>query len=204
MRDKTATWTQNRSFEFFEKQFGQFVGGNLEDFLVKIGKRKRRPLRVFDDGAGVGFFLYELKKNLRKRGISTFTSGIVFDAHPDVIDRVKRREIDKIYDEKSEFFVPGQKQDVIFSLFGSVHYTMKEFEKEILLKYCHSLNYEGYALIGDFLHKKLSYVGKRNLKRKLKKLGFEITFGSEPDAYYLDLADDIIIIRRLTKNELQK
>lgn len=198
-----AGWNQRRLYSDYNALFGPYLG-RLETFLSNMAKRKKRPLRVTDDGAGYGYFLSSIKQKLSRAGVQTVTTAIVRRA--DSKEIVFRNEgldenekIDEIYRGNAETYLPKEKQDAVFSLFGSPEYSMKEFKKQILLKYAYSLNRGGVAAIGIGSPRTDVTPSIQDVQRAasyLTKIGFEAKWHRVPDFQERKLPEFVLIIRR--------
>jgi hypothetical protein len=186
-------WRKDRCFLDYNNLFGCILNESLYDFLVRLGRRKKK-LSVLDEGAGFGLFLLDLKEMLAKEGIATDTTAVVLKKHTLLDTYQKDGKVDHVYVGRSEFFLPDRKYDVIFSYYGGIHYALSEIKKQILIKYASALNRGGVALIGADL------IGIRTplfeqMKTAFRKRGFEIELycGPVPGGY----PTDILMICRL-------
>ncbi|MDD4983341.1 MAG: class I SAM-dependent methyltransferase [Candidatus ainarchaeum sp.] len=186
-------WRKDRCFLDYNNLFKLVLDEPLYGFLVRMAQGKKK-LKVLDEGAGFGLFLLDLKEMLEKEGIDTDTTAVVLKKHSLLDTYHKDGKVDHVYVGRSEFFLPDRNYDVIFSLYGGIHYTLSEFKKQILVKYASALNRGGVALIGADL------IGIRTplfeqMKIAFRKRGFEIKLFT--GAIRGGLPTDILMIRRL-------
>jgi hypothetical protein len=66
VRMERKNWIRNRSFSKVADRIKEAAGVDLGDFLLQTAGRKRRPLRILDDGAGDGLLLRDIKQFFAK------------------------------------------------------------------------------------------------------------------------------------------
>ena len=186
-------WRKDRCFLDYNNLFKLVLNEPLHSFLVRMGKGKKK-LKVLDEGAGFGQFLLDLKEILTKEGIDTDTTAVVLKKHSLLDTYHKDGKVDHVHVGRSEFFLPDKGYDVIFSLYGGIHYTISEFRKQTLVKYASSLNRGGVALIGADLIGIRTYLFER-IKQAFRKRGFEIKLFAGP--IQGGYPSDILMIHRL-------
>lgn len=141
----------------------------LEDLLQEIFRIKKRPLRVFDSGAGKANLLLDLKRVLSNRRVDIRTTALDLSDLPleyqkDIIRRLQDSELtekerldleqkfdksklDLIINARAETFVPKLPQDFVIDFYGGFTYTQPRFRKDLLMKYAESLTKGGIVLV---------------------------------------------------------
>lgn len=200
-KDRSGDWITSRGFSIYNEIFHTCTGKDLLNKLVELAIKLRRPLRVLDDGAGVGRFLQYTKKELLARGVKTITTAVALEPQPELRTMHAEGTLDKLHIGLAETFLPEEKQDVIFSVFGSIEYTLPEFKRRILLKYSHSLNKGGFAVVGVQLGFHSNEEGRANafksaVVNSFAKQGFFAQFYNYEDSDP-NIPKDILFIRRL-------
>lgn len=138
----------NRTFENGFKSFLKLgPTANFADALSTIHK-SNQPMRILDEGAGRGYFLAELKEILKKRGIKTITTALTLHNNPELENSRRAGMINEVVVGNAEFFVPKKPFDAIFSMYGSLGYTLPQLRKEHLLKFAYSLRRGGIMMVG--------------------------------------------------------
>jgi len=138
-------------------------------------KNKKKVIRVLDDGAGRGVFLTDLKEmweTYRKIGrISSElkTTAIVLNKKD-----LNRAKIDNVYEGDVSEYLPKEKYDFIFSVFGGFAHSTSYLQREILLKHLFSLEKGGYGFFGFFTEHKRRYTDI--FVKKLNKMGFQAEY----------------------------
>jgi len=144
---------------------------NIEDALLKIPRKKGKPLRIIEDGPGKGIFLSQIKHLLTKKGIKSITTGLAFRNNSKLKAALKAGEIDYIKTGPAELFVPKEPVDAIFSMCGSLNYAKEGMEITHLMKFAQCLKKGGLMMIGGTnLKSKDLNVVKKTLERK----GFKV------------------------------
>ena len=194
-RVSEGRWEVARGVYDYSLLFEKIIGESLLDFLTTLAKRKKR-LSILDDGAGLGRFLSGIKAELKKRQVDVDTSAVVLEKK-----QFFSEDIDNTHIGPAQFFLPDKKYDVIFSYYGSIHYTDElghDTIKHMLPKYANVLNHGGVLLIGG------NFIGIRTelfeqMKIAFQKQGFQITFMSNNLSSIRDRGEpsDILMIRRL-------
>jgi SAM-dependent methyltransferase len=193
-------WIKNREYSDYNQLFRRFLGADITEFIQKMSVGLKRPIRILDDGAGYGFFLNELKKNLSSLGVSSHTTALVLDATDVLKELVRKKYVDELYEGPAEYYLPKEEYDLIFSLYGSIHYTQSTFAREILLKYCRSLSKGGYAVIGLTipLSTIFNIVRVRDaVKNSLNKQGFQADFYESGVPWDSNLPSIVLIVKRI-------
>ncbi|HZX19538.1 MAG TPA: hypothetical protein VFF13_00825 [archaeon] len=223
------TWIPDRGYEKYDTFFSHGLynmglGKSIDEALIRIASRKKGTVRISDDGAGVGNFLSEIKGTLAHMGIKTKTTAIDLYNGEKLVERQRRGEIDEVFSGRSEFFLPKEKQDAIFSLAGSINYTINALRKDTLLKYANSLNKGGVLMLGFYfaeepniqslaggairkgLSEKPNYERKmkietemHGIERAFEKRGFRAKFFKYPEelASRLKLPQWMLILERI-------
>ena len=138
-------------------------------------KNKKKVMKVLDDGAGRGVFLSDLKemwetfRKMDTKNPKLETTAIVLNKKD-----LKRAKIDKVYVGDVSKYVPKEKFDFIFSVFGGFAHSTPHLQREILLKHLYSLEKGGYGFFGFFSEHKKEYADA--FTKKLSKMGFEAKY----------------------------
>lgn len=163
-------WETRRDYEHYDLLFRgcirQFFGetanrisegGNrelAEHLAYRIPRNKRMPLEILDEGAGEGVFSSELKEKLRELGVDARITATTLEQPSEgasrlALEKLKReKKIDKLVLGYGELFEPKQKYHAIFSMLGSINYTINPFRKDTLLKFAYSLKRGGLLIVG--------------------------------------------------------
>ncbi len=124
------------------------LGNDIADAVSRIPRGRKKPLDVLEDGPGSGIFLGEFKEYLKEKGIDTHTTGVDFHYADTLKQMQKYGKIDKVVHGIAEFFTPEKRYHAIFSMMGSVHYTINAFRKDQLLKFASALRKGGIMMVG--------------------------------------------------------
>jgi len=142
---------------------------------------KKNKLTILDEGAGLTIFLKEIKALLIKESINVETTAITLT--PEVTK--KNSNVDVLIKQDTLKFKPSKSYDLIFSVFGGVHYNLKDLDKNLVLKLSHSLSKNGVFFLG--LNRLSDFRGKEkpvpdyfftNIKKSFNKNGFDIEYES--------------------------
>ena len=148
LQDIRGDWETSRKYAHYNNLFSPFLGRSVLDELMALAKRRKGNLRIFEDGAGAGIFLSQMKRMLGERGIKTRTTALVLKANEYLQEKKEKGRIDEVIESAAEEFLPREPQDAIFSLYGSLEYSLPELKKHILSKYAYTLTKGGFACIG--------------------------------------------------------
>jgi len=152
MAREPVRWVDCRSYEEHNAIFAPALrafglpGNELFDVFGRL-RPARRPLRIFEEGAGAyASFATDLKSRLQEKSIDTEIT--ILNAHRSkFIDNLKEgKRPDRVIVKRGEFYYPRKKQDVIVSVYGPLHYTISPLRKDHLLKLAHSLNKGGLLM----------------------------------------------------------
>ncbi len=194
-------WALNRSVVDYSRLFGQYFKNGLINELLKLAKNKSK-LNILDDGCGHGFFLKNIKGLLGEKGIDVTTTGITITPTQKLKNLINDKLIDEVYFKPAELFVPTKKYDAIFSVYGSIHYSLKELQKDIVIKYAQALRKGGIMCVGLDIDKYQSSKG-RDIRGDIIKSFFKRGFDAE---FYTNeilgsgmntLPRDVLIIKRV-------
>ena len=141
-------WQHSRPFDEYNAFFSIILKKDLVKALSKIPRRKGRPLEVFEEGAGKGLFLAELKQRLAEKGVPSHMTALSIHYGKELEELLKAGKIDRAVSVPSEKFLLEKPVDAIFSLFGPLNYSVSELRKDHLLKLAHSLRKNGLMLVG--------------------------------------------------------
>ena len=181
-RASARAWREGRAFWDYRVLL-ESVLPNRSIIGTLVGMRKRRPLRILEDGAGKGIAAAELKSELAKKGIKSEVIGLSLTKEAELLERESRGEIDRVVVGKAELFVPKKPFDLILSVTGSTTHTLPSARKDHLLKFAHSLSRGGVMLVcfqldlrkfkdhGDFLQEDM-----QGVVRAFDKRGFDAKF----------------------------
>ncbi len=216
-RLKDMKWNENRKYNEYANFYKECTGRKLISDLKSIYQKKRAPLKIVDDGAGNGFLLSTLKEILLKYGIPCITVAMTLKSNYFLDFYKKHGFIDRIETGAAEFKKPEIGADVIFSITGSVNYTLPEIRKNHVLKLAHSLGEHGFLFITfGFETDEYSIKGGLSSKPKragidtltyfegirnaLKKQGFESKFHAERDQRLIDSTPNwsLVVTRQKT------
>lgn len=197
--EASGNWNNTRGYALYNELFREGLGRELIDELVAKSKNKRRSLKILDDGAGLGYFLEEIKRKLREKGIACKTTAVSLSEIGGLSSRKRLGQINEVHKGFSEWFLPKEKQDVIFSVFGGFDYSLRALQRNILLKYAHSLNKGGIICIGFAMHFSITDVDtfKSRVKETFRKRGFEAEFYHRERVPKEQLPSYVLIIRRI-------
>lgn len=200
-KDVELGWGVHRRFSDYDALFSQATGKPLVNALAEIPRKNNRPLVVLDDGAGhAGNFLIRLKHKLNAKGIPSKTIAVSLEPSFSLKEARKMNEIDLLRRVPAEFFVPKEPVDAIFSLYGSVHWTLNSLRKTHLLKYAFSLRKGGIMLVGfsplhetspKFFSGIEKAFAKKGFKAEIKKIYDELYF------FQFSIPSHVLFVKRL-------
>ena len=194
---KNEIYTKNRGYKAYNLTFLRLLDGKpLLEFIQKRFKNKSK-IRILDEGAGLTRFLKEFKTLLKNKGIESETSAITLT--PGVTR--ENVSVDLLIKQKSQEFQAFKEYDLITSVFGGVHYNIAELDKNLVLKFSHSLSKNGVFLLGVNRLKTHENIDVekhiKNISTSLKKNGFKLDFKYVPINGYASLPNYIFKIERL-------
>lgn len=139
----------------YSDYFRELVDDEIITLARKIAAKKRKPIKVLDDGAGNGRFLSELKSELKRQGIECETTAATLFANKELMKKVERKEVNRVKISSVVEHVPDRKYDLITSRYGGIFYQdfktpnsrRNELLKALLLRSAYSLEKNGVALI---------------------------------------------------------
>jgi|GEM_PF-1905167 len=157
------------------------LGGELKNKTILYilreyaNKNNKKIIKVLDDGAGRGVFLTSLKEMW-----ATFvkndptspklkTTAIVLDEND-----LHKAKMDNVFVGDVCDYIPKEKFDFIFSVFGGFAHSTPQLQREILLKHLYSLEKGGYGFFGFFSEHKKEYTDI--FTRKLNQMGFDAKY----------------------------
>jgi len=197
--NKHELYPKNRGYKEYNYAFLQLLEGKplLEFVLKRFKNSKKSKLTIMDEGAGLTRFLTEFKSLLEKRNINSETTAITLTPGVDL----KNSKVDILVKQKSQNFKPFKKYDLITSVFGGVFYNISELDKNLILKFSHSLSRNGVFLFGTNRLKPLKNITVEehinNIKRTMIKNGFRLDFKFAPSNNNHKLPTYIFKIERL-------
>jgi 2-polyprenyl-3-methyl-5-hydroxy-6-metoxy-1,4-benzoquinol methylase len=172
---KFETFIKNRGYKEYNFAFRNLLDGmHLFEYIYKRFKTKRE-ISILDEGAGFTRFLKEIKELFEKKGKTIETSAISLTPG---IKKENTSHLNYLYKQKVQTFVPKKEYDVIISVFGGIHYNIKELDKNTVLKLAHSLSKNGVMFIGvnriNNYQVNLPDSILENIKVSLEKNGFSL------------------------------
>ncbi|MBI5553251.1 MAG: hypothetical protein HY917_00755 [Candidatus Diapherotrites archaeon] len=181
-----------------------FVASTILEVLSMIPCSPKKPLEILEDGPGKGRFIQTLRRKLIENRVPVKTTAVAIHHIPE-LERLKESgELDALVVPKSaslglpgaEFFVPDRPLDAIFSMFGSIHYTLPELRKDHLLKYAHALKpggimFAGFDTFTDVKKEPFPDIERSFAKQGFKAKFFNLHFGGRV------FPDTILLVQRL-------
>jgi len=183
-------------FRTWENDYELFFGNKFMGKLESMAQERKGRLKILEEGAGDCIAIEELAESLRKKGIKVEATAISLDGrrYPEKV-RLVRLPIET---------ANIGRQDAIIGVYGALHYIeSKAFEvkttgkprqlsKQVLLKYCYSLNKGGIAAIG------LIFIGKfQKIKQDLEKRGFKADLQNHYGPFSTGLPSHLLYIERV-------
>jgi hypothetical protein len=200
-------WSERRTYRDYDILFSQFLKGSLIEEIIQLNKNKinkKEKLKIIEDGSGTGLFLIGLKKLLNEQKIKSELTALSFNSNSTLKEAKRHKLIDKVRTGAIETFIPKEYYDIVFSVYGGVHYALDPLKKEFLLKYSYSLNKGGMAFIALDINKYSISNTRRDIRGDIisffRKTGFYANFFENknrfaPSGY--QLPKDVLIIKRL-------
>ncbi len=193
-------WIKHRGYDRYNVFFKKVIKIDLVDLAKKIPREKNQSLEILDEGAGEGNFLSEIKFKLAEEGIKSNTTAISLRPNKDLTQKRIIESVNSVYLGQAENYFPKKKYDLIFSLYGSIHYTPNFLKKDHLLKYAHSLKKSGAMLIGfDFYDQLGSRFQLKEIEKGFAKRGFQAKLVNANPPSGLMLPKYILFVRRTNK-----
>jgi hypothetical protein len=193
---KTNSWISNRNAWQIGLVFENIFNQNFISHLKKY-HTKKDPIKIFDDGAGQGILLDQLKRTAEKEGYKVETTGIVKSIKE---KEALKKKVNKAIVGNTTTYAPKENYDYIFSTLGGYNYTIYELRKPTLLKYAYSLKKGGIALFGFHYHTEVEKEEISELLEKLNASGFR-AYTRKPEIneeyYKLNMPKDYIVIKRM-------
>lgn len=146
---KSQDWNNHRNYELIIGMW-KGVGVGIESRLVYRAKKNNGKLRIWEDGAGRGYFGGVLKEELTRKGVHAHLTATTLNKKE--IVPTERDFFDEVRAGKSELFVPKAPFDFIFSTMGSMNYTPPLLRKQHLLKMAYSLGHGGQMFVAFYHH----------------------------------------------------
>ncbi|MDQ5912044.1 MAG: hypothetical protein QG568_257 [Patescibacteria group bacterium] len=135
-----------RQFKYNFTALKEFFGTSSLYEILKASSPDGK-ISVLELGAGEGVALSQIK-GMDVDSIET-TAVEVDEQKAEMLAGVSG--VDKVENVTAEAFLPEHRYNLIYDMYGSVSYTQREFRKDLILKYCHSLKKGGVMLIAfDF------------------------------------------------------
>jgi len=175
---ENPSYKTNRGYKDYNLAFDDIL---TEKSLLEFIKNrfKTKKLKILEEGAGQTVFLNEIKDLLLKEGIKSETTAITLT--PGVTRKNTRANI--LIKKDSLKTTKLQEYDLIFSVFGGIHYNIKELDRNLVLKFANSLSKNGVFFIGvnrlgaykSLVLQKVNYKGFfNNITKSLNKAGFNV------------------------------
>jgi hypothetical protein len=193
---KLENWNTRRRYVDYNFCFKQILNQDISNY-ISLKLKNKKNFSVLDDGAVRGYFLNDLYNKFNKHDLKKMS----FDAITLHKEDIKKSILDKV--NVHEGFIENikfnKKYDVIFSVYGSISYTI--FHKEVLLKYLNHLKKNGIILINYsdiHKHREISTKFIVELKRALEKRKFSMYHKRLQSNSPLknDMAPDMFLIRK--------
>lgn len=178
-RHRFELYVKERNYNDYNHTFKKLLNNKSIVNFIKT-RFKSKNISILDEGAGKTFFLRDIKKLLMKEGIDTHTTAITLSKE---VTR-ENTNVDLLVKQKTQEYLLNRKYDLIFSVFGGIHYNIFELNKNVVLKLSHSLSEKGVMFIGV---NRLTYSEKfsldfivKNISKTLNKNGFDLKFSYVP------------------------
>lgn len=201
-KDRTSGYVLDRNYANYNTIFNRLFSSHkilkrdiVHTLRVMAYRHKKKKISVLDDGAGKGYFLAQLKEKwnaLKKEGkvkASLETTAVTLSSKT-----IALKNIDEIKKGNVANFLPTKKYDLIISVYGGFEYTIPEIQKEVLLKYCYSLNKGGVGVFGiEFtLLPKIT-----SIQNAFEKRGFKFDLMSMKKNIFEKLPSNYLVIERV-------
>lgn len=194
-RHRFEFYVKERNYNDYNHTFKKLLNNkSIVDFIKTRFKSKN--ISILDEGAGKTIFLRDIKKLLMKEGIDSHTTAITLSKE---VTR-KNTDVDLLVKQKTQEYLLNRKYDLIFSVFGGIHYNIFELNKNVVLKLAHSLSEKGVMFIGV---NRFTYSEKftleqivKNISKTLNKNGFDLKFSYVPQNIHYKLPVFIFKIER--------
>ncbi|HLC92419.1 MAG TPA: hypothetical protein VJH23_01790 [archaeon] len=170
-------WEDKRIFADYNVAFRFGSGHDIVHEMKGMHSTVKRKLRILEDGSGGGQFIGTLKSVLESEGIPSETTATTL--HDNYFLSILKKEglIDNVVKGAMELYVPERPVDAIFSMMGSVNYTIGELRKDHALKLANSLAPHGFMLVAfGFEDDKYSIKGGLSKKPKPKNVDTQTYF----------------------------